>query len=342
MRRAHVRGLAAGIVKDGELVWSRGYGKANGQRNATPETLFNLASVSKTVTATAAMQLHDDGKLDLDANVNAYLPFKLRHPRYPDRAITIRHLLTHTASVKDDWNVLDAGYTKGDSPVALGTFLRRYLDRNGGLYNASRNFYRHAPGSRFEYSNVGYALVGYIVERISGQPFDKFCRQRIFQPLGMSTTSWRLSDLDLDDVAMPYEYRGGRYRPYGHYGYPDYPNGLLRSSVRELSRFVAAHLAGGRLDGEIILRPATARAMRTPQIPSIASDMGFGLFIDRFGGVAMTGHDGGDYGVSTQMWFSRPRGIGVVLLTNGDALRNSESKALDQILLRLVKEAGSL
>lgn len=344
MHRAHVPGLAAGIVKDGELVWAKGYGHANLAREipVTLDTLFNLASVSKTITATAAMQLAEKGILDLDADVNAYLPFTVRHPRFRNRPITTRQLLTHTAGIQDDWDILEAGYVRGgDSPVALGDFLEDYLDPAGRDYKRS-NFTNHAPGTRHEYSNVGYALLGYVVEAASGQPFDSWCNERIFAPLGMDETSWRLEGMRRARVAVPYGFRGGRYRPYGHYGYPDYPNGLLRSSVRELSRFVAAHLNAGSLDGERILLPRSARAMRTIQNPSIANDMGLGFFADTMGGLLMVGHDGGDDGVSTQMWFSRGAGIGVIVLTNGDADDDAESNALYRVLVRLIREAKAL
>ena len=129
MERAHVPGLAAGIVKHGTLVWSRGYGWADveGAVPATDDTLFMLASVSKTVTGTAVLTLHDAGKLDLDADVNRYLPFAVRNPNHRQKAITTRQLLTHSASLRDDDNLLFDLYTVGDAAMPLGQFLRRYL-----------------------------------------------------------------------------------------------------------------------------------------------------------------------------------------------------------------------
>jgi CubicO group peptidase (beta-lactamase class C family) len=341
MARAHVPGLAAGIVKDGELVWSHGYGWADikGRVRASPDTLFMLASVSKTVTGTAVMQLVESGDLDLGADVNRYLPFTVRHPRHREKKITVQQLLTHTSGIRDHDPFLTGLYSQGDSPIPLGRFLERYLDPQGRDYNAQRNFYNHAPGQRFEYSNTGFALLGFLVETVSAEPFDTYCRDHIFEPLAMTETAWFLRDLDATKLATPYEYRRGRYVSYGQYGYPDYPNGQLRSSVRELARFLTAHIEAGRLDGQIILRPRSARAMRTVQHPEIASDTGLALFLDRIANLPVVGHDGGDYGASTQMWFSRPHRLGVILLTNGDALETREEQALQRILVRLTKEA---
>ncbi len=341
MQRAHVPGLAVGIVKDGKLVWSRGYGWADVERAipATEDTLFMLASVSKAVTGTAVLQLYDAGLLDLDVDINAYLPFSVRNPHHPGKPITTRQLLTHTSSLRDDDDFLVNLYTDGDSATPLSVFLERYLHPSGRDYDPRRNFYRYAPGRRFNYSNTGYALLGFLAERVSHQPFETYCRDRLFTPLTMYRTSWRLADLDVSQVALPYGFRQGRYVAYGHYGYPDYPNGLLRSSVRELANFVIAHLRAGRFEGRRILKPATARSMRTVQQPALAEDMGLALFIDRYQGVKVAGHDGGDFGVSTQMWFSRPHGLGVILLTNGEAERPREDKALLQVLNRLIREA---
>lgn len=341
MDRAHVAGLAAGIVKDGELVWSAGYGLADAERvlPVTPDTPFNLASVSKTITGTAVMQLVEDGRLDLDVDVSRYLPFRLRHPRHRGKKVTTRQLLTHTASLQDDEDLMDEFYVDGDSPIPLRRLLRDYFHPKGRYYDAGFNFYRAAPGRRFEYSNFGYAMLGLIVEGVASQPFDAYCRENVFQPLSMTSTSWRLRRLDASQVAMPYEFRGGRFIPYGHYGYPDYPNGLLRSSVKDLAHFVVAHLQNGRFSGRRILEPTTARSMRTVQNPKVASDMGLALFTDRIGGVEVWGHNGGDYGASTQMWLAPAQGFGVILLANGDAERPAEDRALTKVLERLIAEA---
>ncbi len=342
MQRAHVPGLAAGIVRDGELVWSSGYGYAHVKKRTpvTPDTIFMLASISKTITGTAVLQLHDDGILDLDADINTWLPFDVRHGRHPARKITARQLLTHTSGIRDDDAQYDA-YSRGDSEISLHDFLREYLHPQGDQYHRRRNFAPWQPGKRYEYSNTGYALLGLLVESATGQDFNEFCKERLFAPLNMQHTSWRLADLPRARIAMPYAWRGGRYRAYGHYGYPDYPNGLLRTSVTHLARFAAMHLNDGTWQGERLLEPSTAQEMRRVQRPAIADDMGLSFFTEQRGGLRLVGHDGGDDGVSTQMWLSPERGLAVILLTNGDALANREEAALQRVLNRLIAVASS-
>ena len=183
MRGDHVPGLAACIVEDGTVTWSHGYGHANlaHDRPATPDTIFMLASISKTVMAVAVMQAVEDGLLDLDADVNDALPFDVRNPRHPDTAITLRLLLTHTSSIRDDWPTIVPFYANGDSPIALGDYLRRYLKPDGDLYHAHRSYSAWLPGARYDYCNIAAALAGYLVESASGIPFDAWCDERILR-----------------------------------------------------------------------------------------------------------------------------------------------------------------
>ncbi len=142
MRAARVPGLAACIVRRDGVAWAGGYGHANiaHGRRATPDTIFMLASISKTVMAVAVMQAVQDGLLDLDADVNDVLPFRVRNPRHPHHPITLRMLLTHTSSIRDDWPAIVPFYTHGDSAIPLGGYLRRYLDSNGDLYQANGSY----------------------------------------------------------------------------------------------------------------------------------------------------------------------------------------------------------
>ena len=339
MARAHVPGAAVAVVKDDRIVMARGYGWAHIERGVrvTPETAFLMASVSKLVTATALMQAHDDGGFALDDAVGDHAPVSLENPRHPDVAITFRQLLAHASSIRDNWDVLDAFYVAGDSPVRLKRFLARYLLPGGDLFDLDGNFYRSAPGSAVRYSNVGSALAGGLVSLVGSRGFDRSCRERIFEPLGMTNTGWRLRDMDPNTLAMPYEYRrgSGEWVAYGHYGFPDYPNGLLRSSVLDMARFVIAHMNDGAFGETRILAPGTAREMRRVQYPDLDGDQGLGFYHWRTGGEDRVGHNGGDYGASTEVWFRPSDRKGVLLFVNGDAERDGESGALLDIVERL-------
>ncbi|MGH2635093.1 MAG: serine hydrolase domain-containing protein [Actinomycetota bacterium] len=346
MTAGRLPGLAAAIVRDGELVWARGYGLANIPRGlrAGADVEFMLASVSKTVTGVAVMQAVEDGLIGLDADVNDVLPFEVRNPEFPDDAITARMLLAHTAGLRDNWIVLGSIYTPGDSPVSLGEFLAAYLVPGGRHYDAERNFLSSPPGGRYQYCNEGVALAAYLVEAASGAGFDAWCEERIFAPLGMEQTGWFLRDLDRSDVAMPYRYvrSEDRYRRYGQYGYPDYPDGQQRAGAGELARFLLAFIGLGQLDGVRILQEATALEMRRMQFTDVVVGQGLIWYAIHRNGVRLLGHNGGDSGVATQMFFRERDGTGVITLANGDWRRSYGSWPLSRIMDRLLEEADRL
>jgi CubicO group peptidase (beta-lactamase class C family) len=344
MDAAKVPGLAACVVAGGRIVWARGYGWANlaTRTEVAPDTDFMLASISKTVMATAAMQSVQDGLLDLDADVNAVLPFPVRNPGHPSIPITLRRLLTHTASLRDNWGIWDHFYSRGDSEVPLGGFLRRYLAPFGDLYDSARNFDPWRPGARYRYSNIGAALAGFLVEAASGIGFDAWCEERIFTPLAMPRTSWHLKGLDRADVAMPYAYRNGAFIPYGQYGYPDYPDGALRSTAPELAHHLLSFMRLGTFRGARVLDAATVQEMQRTQYPDVAKGQGLIWYTAHRGGRRLMGHNGGDSGVATQMFFRPDDGVGVITLANGDWRRSRGGWPLVQIMDRLFDEAPRL
>ena len=232
MAAGRLPGVALGVVRADGSTWFRTYGLANiaHDRRVQRDTSFMLASISKTIVSVAVMQAVEDGSLDLDADVQDVAGFPVRNPEFPDDPITLRMLLTHTSTISDNWDVLLGLYVDGDSPIALGDFLRDYIEPGGRYYDAERNFVSSHPGDRYRYCNVGVSLAAYLIETVSGYTFDTWCERRIFTPLEMADTGWRLRRLPMRQVAMPYGWsnRLDRYTAYGHYGYPDYPDGQLR------------------------------------------------------------------------------------------------------------------
>lgn len=299
------------MVRDADTIWSRGYGWANiaHELRATKDVEFMLASVSKTVTGVAVMQAVEDGLIDLDADVDELLPFLVRNPEFPDEPITTRMLLTHTSTISDNWGVLTDVYVDGDSPVSLGDFLGGYLTPGCGSYDAERNFLSGHPGTRYRYCNVAVSLAAYLVEAAAGTAFDAWCDERIFAPLAMDETSWHLVGLERRGIAMPYRYvvTQDRYRAYGQYGYPDYPDGQLRSSAAGLARFLLAFIRLGELDGARILQEETVREMRRSQVPDLIAGQGLIWYVLHRRGERLWGHNGGDSGVATQMFLPPER-----------------------------------
>jgi len=324
MQAAHLPSLGAALVHGGELHWSRGYGWANlGQDlEATDETDYMLASVSKTVTCAALMQVWEAGSCDLDADVNNYIPFEIHNPFFPTAKITPRMLLTHTSSIKDGyhgWGNLfstPSFYCPGDSPVPLHDFLMDYLVPGGAYYVEVEDWHTEEPGTKYHYSNIGAVLAGYLVEAVTGTPFWKHCNDHIFTPLGMEQTGWHLFDLTTNNIAMPYRWHRGvpGYTPYFQYGYMDYPDGSLRTSAVGLSRWLRCFMNFGELEGVRILKRSTVEEVRRPQVPGERQGLTWCYQHYKYG--LLLGHSGGDFGVTTQMFFDPARNIGTILLTN--------------------------
>ena len=318
MSRTGIPGLGAALVIEGEVVWSGGYGYADRSAGlrATGDTVFLIASISKVVTATAVMQLVERGLVGLDDAIEQHLSIEVRVPGHPDASITPRMLLTHSASIRDNERVADQLYVDGDSDIPLDEFLADYLLTDGAYYDADRNFYDEVPGTRHGYSGVGFALLGLLVESVSGMPFEDYCQAELFEPMGMTRTSWFLSSFEPGEVALPHLSRRGEYRALEHYGVPDYPGLQLRTSAAQLARFLAAFQNGGTYGGERILEADTVEEIRRQQLPELEPSQGLAWFyID---GLQLFGHDGEDDGAVTSMWWRLADGVGVILLTNGD------------------------
>jgi CubicO group peptidase (beta-lactamase class C family) len=345
---ARTPGLAVAVVRGRELVWSTGLGWANIERgiHVTSRTVFMLASVSKTVTCAGIMALVEDGRLRLDTDINEYLPFRVRIPAAPKANVTMRELLTHTSSIRDRNSVWGTPYSKdtlyfhGDSPISLGHFMRSYYVPGASDYDRKRNFFERRPGTEYTYSNLAVSLAGYVAEAITGVDFDAWCKQRILHPLGMTDSGYRLADISSRNLAMPYRRNRhtGAFHPFFQYGYPDYPDGALRTSAVHLANWLSAFMNYGKLGGTRVLDRSTVMEIRRNQIPGIVGwHQGLIWYGGNPHGYFRMGHTGGDYGVSTRMFFRPDRNVGVVSLTNAylgdgrwDAFRDIELRLLDE------------
>ncbi|UCD05491.1 MAG: serine hydrolase [candidate division WOR-3 bacterium] len=318
MAARHIPGVATCAIKNGQIVWSAGHGWANIEDSVevADTTLFMLASISKTITAAAVMQLWEHDSFDLDDDINEYLAFEVHNPFHPDSIITFRHLLTHTSSINDNWSVMT--YYPGDSPIPLGQYLADYLVPGGAYYDSSLSYNSWAPGSQMEYCNIAVALVGYLVEAIADS-FPIWCEDSIFAPLDMCETGWFLANLDTSNVAMPYHWQGTAYVPYGHFGYSDYPAGQLRTSSLELARFLITFQQYGIIDTTRILDSATVALMTTVQYPQLSQHQGLVWYESFLNGRWIWGHSGGDQGVITRMGYCPAEGTAAIVLTNGES-----------------------
>jgi len=302
------------VVQKGKVVFAKGYGFANYEKKTPvdPErTLFYLASITKTFTATAVMQLVEQGKLRLDADVNTYLTrFKL--PATFTQPVTLQHLLTHTAGF-DDKNI---GY------VALTAATARPL----GDYLASDLPPRvRAPGQVTAYSNHGFGLAGYLVEVASGEPYTQYIERHILQPLGMAHSTAQVpppAEL-LRDLAPGYQWsrsaNGPVAQPLG--GRNIAPAGTVSASGADMARYMIAHLQLGATGDVRILQEASARAMQReqyalqPELPGI----GYAFYHWQMGDLHLLEHGGGYLGYSCQMTLLPEHGMGIFVATNGSS-----------------------
>ncbi|MFT5820911.1 MAG: CubicO group peptidase (beta-lactamase class C family) [Crocinitomix sp.] len=311
----NIPALSALIFKGESILFEGHYGQANIESGISLESThpFLMASVSKTITATALLQLYEDGLFGLDDPINDYLSFTVNGPG-ETTPITFKMLLTHTSGIADG-PALDGQYYYGsDSPVALDYFLENYLVPGGEFYSATENYHDVEPGTESEYSNVGNALIGVLVEQISGIGFNAYCKANIFTPMGMSHTTWRLDEA-LGTVVMPYNYSGGEYEAIGHYTFTDYPNGGLRSTTNDMFKFLSAFAQNGSYGGVELLQATTVNAVTSLQIPTIDDETGLHFFIMNKDN-DLWGHDGGEQGVATIMAFNKSTKVGAIILCN--------------------------
>ncbi|MEM1215395.1 MAG: serine hydrolase domain-containing protein [Bacteroidota bacterium] len=314
-----IPGLAVLVFKGEDILYEQYLGQSDVAANQqlSANDIFLLASVSKMVTGTALLQLYEDGAFSLDDPINDYLSFNVSVPE-ETTPITFRMLLTHTSGIADGPNAT-LFYSYGeDSPIGLASYLEDYLVPTGDYYNANDNFYGFTPGTEHEYSNMASALIGVLVAEIAGQDFTAYCREHIFTPLGMNDTYWSL-DAALKSnktLVKPHEYTSnGQYEAVEHYTFPDYPNGGLRTTARDLMKFLSALAQDGTYRNAELLSASTVDEMLRPQIPALDNTVGLHIFImDEID--ELWGHDGSEEGVSTEVAFNRADDIGVIVLSN--------------------------
>lgn len=310
-------GLALGVVRNGSLEFFHGHGAADIISNApiTEDTGFRIASITKTFTAIAVMQLWEQGLVDLDAPANEYLrAYKLVPAEAGWRPTTMRHLLTHTGGVPEQAHPLgilrrDYGETvkSGKRVPSLAEYYR------GGLRVAVE------PGTTFMYGDHSFATLGQIVEDVSGKPLDRHFREHIFEPLGMADTDLLRSEHVRSRLATGYKLGSGGPKAITDREIIPAAAGSIYSTTRDMARYVAALLGGGANDHGSVLKPATLTTMFEPHYqpdPRIPG-MGLGFFRGNLGGRLAVEHQGLLPGFNSQIWLAPNDGVGVLAFTNG-------------------------
>ena len=306
LERENIAGATVAVVKDGKLLFSKGYGYSDvaSKKPVSPEeTLFRPGSVSKLFTWTAVMQMYEQGKLDLDADVNQYLDFKI--PDAFGAPITLKNIMTHTPGFEEQVKDL---FSVGNVTPNLGEYLKTHIPTR--IY---------PPGTTPAYSNYATALAGYIVERVSGQPFNDYVAEHIFKPLQMTrstfaqplpaemapnmSTGYRLAS---DTETVPFEI------------VVPFPAGSLSSTATDMSQFILAHLGEGKLGGAQILKPETARLMhsRLFTLDPAANGMCYGFYEESRNGHRIIGHAGDTIAFHSDLHLVPDTGVGFFVSYN--------------------------
>jgi CubicO group peptidase (beta-lactamase class C family) len=317
---------------------SLGYADMEKKRAFGTHTIQNIGSVSKTFIALALMKAIEMGYFDLETNINAILPFKVTNPYFPEEQIKIKHLVTHTSGIIDNNGIYTRsylfkhdgktdpavlafmrqnGYTGDLSDTTLKTFMFSYLSDQGKLYSKA-NFSNSKPAESAAYSNIGSALVAYLIEIKAGMSFADFSRKYTLEPLKMNQSGWHLTSKNIKSHSLPY-FDVKKKITFPLYSLTTYPDGGLRTSTNELSKYVSQMMLG--LEGNsTLLSKASFELMFKPRFSADKIPENFSLKTRNKGVLwnlyndGFIGHDGDDPGVISNVLFNKE--IGIVFLSN--------------------------
>lgn len=310
MAEDHIAGAVVSVVQNGDVLLAKGYGLADvaASKPADAETtLFPLGSITKLFTYVAVMQLFEQGKLDLNTDINTYLDFKIPDT-YPE-SITLAHLMSHTSGLDEFYRGTCATGPEGILP--LSEFVRTRLPPRV-----------RPPGIVSAYSSYGVSLAGYIVERVSGQPYADYIEAHILQPLGMDRTTFKtiLPQPLSQDLSQPYAYRDGSFQSdhdamlYLH----TTPAGGLRSTAADMAHFMMAHLQGGAYQNARILKPEAVQLMQTQDFTAEPRLLGLahGFRVYRANNPKVIGHGGDTDNFHSNMWLVPEARLGIFVANN--------------------------
>ena len=321
IKELNAAGLSVAVVKNNQIVYTGGFGSKNieeGTKIGTDD-IFRIASISKSFTATAIMQLYEQGKFDLDDDVSPALGLTVRNPNHPDIPITYRMLLSHTSSLNDN----------------LGYFTLDVIDPDKNV--ESRKAYNaYAPGTDYEYCNLGFNTLGTLVEIHSGERFDLYMKKHIIEPLGLNA-GFNVDAFDRNQFVTLYDYENGTFKEardayrsraadlenytMGRSTLIFSPTGGMKLAPKDLAKHMLVQINQGAWNGVRILKPESVKAMQTPYEYADGKESVYGFAISTstrlIDGETMKGHTGSAYGLYSAMFFEPEKKFGFVMMTNG-------------------------
>jgi len=318
-------GVSAVVIKDNHIVFSHSYGYNPVYSDTTlridipSDGIYWLASVSKTFISTTIMQLVEEKKLKLDDDVNKYLKFSVKNPYYPDVPVTIRMLLCHRSSINDKH---------------YGWTLKMMDSKTYKKYNECFNDYR--PGTKFDYCNLNYSLLGAIIENVTGLRFDQYIDKNICEPLGLNA-SFNLTKMDSKRLVRTLKYDKSKQRfqkNFSIYNYhyieeklKDYqlgwstaslsPAGGMRMTAKDLAKWTLVHMNYGEYEGKRIISKDSELEMWKPRGTDRNYGFAFSTYSKVVKGVNLRGMTGGSHGIHSLMFFEPEKKFGFVVICNG-------------------------
>lgn len=336
-----INGFAVALVNAKGPIYLKGVGYMDvaSKKPYTERTIQNIASISKTFIGISLMKAQELGKLNLDDPINNHLPFKVINPYFPEIEITIRHLATHTSTItdtkyydrkayvlkdevpNDKLSDLDETFNSPSTKTSLLNFLPMVLEVNGPYY-MKKGFLKEAPGTKFDYSNIGATLAALVMEQATGVPFDEFTYKHILNPLKMSASGWSYNKIDLSRHSTLY---ADKETELPFYELITYPDGGMRTSAEDmgkyLSELIKAKSGKGTLLNSDSYREYFKEQLNASHFEERDSEFPYndeynmGIFMGHSGNGAI-GHTGGDPGVSSLLFFNPETGIGRYLMIN--------------------------
>lgn len=319
MQKFNAVGASVAVVKNGKIIYTHSFGLKDLDKKTelTDRDIFRIASISKSFSATSIMQLVEAGKLSLDEDFGDLVGFKIRNPKYPDQKITLKMALSHTSSLNDSQGYLNLDLINPDKNP-----------------NWAKCYNDYAPGSKFDYCNLNFNIIGAIIEKKSGERFDNYVKNHVLKPLGLYG-GYCVDSLDSTRFVKLYEYNSktseftnatAAYAPRRTeiknyvmgYSTPIFsPTGGMKISATDLAKYMMMHMNYGQSNGVRLISKKHSKLMQT----AITPDEGYGLAIrsaDNFiPNVKLKGHTGSAYGLYSTMFFNPKEKFGFVIITNG-------------------------
>ncbi|MES2418757.1 MAG: serine hydrolase domain-containing protein [Bacteroidota bacterium] len=319
MKQSKAVGLSVAVVKNGNIIYAHSFGLKDVEKNIplANTDIFRIASISKSFSATAIMQLAEAKKLSLDDDFSKLVGFKVRNPNFPETVITLKMILSHTSSIND----------------SEGYFDLDVINPEKGK-NWEKCYNKYEPGKGYSYCNLNFNMVGAVIEKISGERFDSYIKNHILNSLGIYGGYW-VESLDSTRFVTLYEYNASTkkfspsptaYAPrtseiknyvMGQSTPTFSPTGGMKISASDLAKYMTMHMDQGKYKGIKIITKKSAKLMQT----KISDEEGYGLAIrtadDLIPGKIMKGHTGSAYGLYSAMFFQPKERFGIVVITNG-------------------------